>query len=175
MKLSIAKTSHAVVVCALLASGVPSKAGGVQDGDTGREPVTLILTAKTDDGCGQAKLGFVRAMPDGSAASTGFRIPDGHDLVATDIDWLYAGGTPGATQVLLIAIENLADSSKRHLAFESSARLGFDGTGGANEHLVSGFLVSSAARMCVDVTPGPIGPPYRLSSVVVRGYLMASR
>lgn len=175
MKSSIAKILPAVVACVLLARGVPLKADDGQDEVTAREPVTLVLTAKTDDGCGSARLGFVRALPDGSADSTGFRVPEKHVLVVTDIDWLYTGGAPRATQVLLLTVENLADSSKRHLAFESSALLGFDGAGGANEHLVSGFLVSCAARLCVDVTPGPVGPPYRLSSVVVRGYLAPSR
>ena len=137
--------------------------------------VTLVLTANAKSGCGPAKLDFVRVKSDGSSGADVFRIPDGQALIVTDVSWLYSGGGPGLTEVLMVLVENLADPSTRQTVFQSTIRLGVDGVGGATEHLTSGFLVSSAARVCVDVVPGPVGSPLRLSNVVLHGYLVGSR
>jgi hypothetical protein len=141
---------------------------------SGRSLVTLVLTANAKNGCGPAKLDFIRVKPDGSASADAFRIPDGQARIVTDVDWLYSNGGPGLTEVLLVLIESLADSSTRQTVLQSTIRLGVDGAGGASEHSTSGFLVSSSARVCVDVIPGPVGSPLRLSNVVLRGYLVGA-
>ena len=93
-------------------------------------------------------------------------------MVVTDVDWNYHSGAPGLVQVLALVIENLTEASKRQTAFESTIRRGSDGVGGTSEHMTSGFVVSSAARVCVELRNGPIGPPLRLSKVLLRGYLV---
>ena len=49
------------------------------------------------------------------------------------------------------------------------------GEGGASEAMTSGFVVSSAARICPDVIPGPLGPPFGLQHLILRGYLAPDR
>jgi hypothetical protein len=41
--------------------------------------------------------------------------------------------------------------------------------------MTSGFVVSSKARICPDVFPGPHGPPSGLQHLIVRGYLIAEK
>jgi hypothetical protein len=137
--------------------------------------VSLILTSNTKNGCQPGQLDFVRVMPDGSTASGVFRVPEGQALIATDVDWLYVAGNPGQTEVLQVQIENLHDSSVRQTAFQSVVTLGRDGVGGATNHLSTGFMVSSEARVCVNALPGPIGWPTRLSNVVLRGLLVPAQ
>lgn len=144
---------------------------GVPAGDH----VLLEMVAGVRTGCGPAKIDFVRTFPDGGAGAEPFRIPEDRVLVATDVDWYYFDGTPGIVQVLRLFVENLADPEKRRKVFESAAQLNGLGVGGANARMTSGFLVSSDARLCVDVTPGPLGTPLRLSKLLVRGYLVAER
>ena len=166
---------RAIVMSVVLASTTAARAENPPNVVlSDRNLVTLVLTADAKNGCGSAKLDFIRVKPDGSAGTDAFRIPDGQALIVTDVDWLYSSGGPGLTEVLLVLIENLADSSKRQTVFQSTIRLGVDGAGGANEHSTTGFLVSSSARLCVDVIPGPIGSPLRLSNVVLRGYLVGA-
>lgn len=160
---------HIVLLLGLV---VTSKAGdvthlGVRPGDL----VTLEMTSDVKGGCGEAKLDFVRLFPDGTSDLAVFRVPEGRALVVTDLDWHYFSGPPGLVVILSVRLENLADPAKRHRVFESTIRLGADGVGGASEHMTSGFLVSSGARLCVDMINGPIGSPMRLSKVLLRGYL----
>jgi hypothetical protein len=63
--------------------------------------VTLVLTANLKSGCGPAKLDFVRVRADGPAGADAFRVPEGHALIVTDVDWLYASGGPGLTEALM--------------------------------------------------------------------------
>lgn len=173
------KRSFRDFLCAALSAAVligfyiPSGAGaathlGVPVGDL----VTLEMTTGAKNGCGEAKLDFVRVHLDGTTAAAPFRVPEGRALIVTDLDWHYFNGAPGLIVILSILVENLADPTVRHRAVESTVRLGADGVGGASQHLTSGFPVSSRARLCVDVVNGPIGSPIRLSKVLLRGYLV---
>jgi hypothetical protein len=134
-------------------------------------------------GCGAAKLEFVRVLPDGSADSgpggTGYRVPEGKILVVTDVDWQYVHpkGAAGAgkIQVLRLFIENLAKPGQSRRAFESTVTLSNEGEGGTSQSMTSGFVVSSKARICPDVSPGPLGPPSGLQHLIVRGYLIAEK
>ena len=137
-----------------------------------RNLVVLELTAGAKDGCGPLKLDFVRSFPDGTAASEPFRVPPGRVLIVTDVDWHYYSGGPNLVQVLQLAVQNLGDAAKVRRVFESSIRLNTAGVGGTSEHMTTGFALSSQARICADVIPGPLGSPMRLSRILLRGYLV---
>jgi hypothetical protein len=74
--------------------------------------------------------------------------------------------------VLRLVLENLADPKQRRKALDSPVNLNAAGAGGANVSLISGFAVSSGTRICIEVTPGPLGTPMRVSNIVLRGYLV---
>jgi hypothetical protein len=133
--------------------------------------VTLEMAANLASGCGKVKLDFFRVFPDGTSDPKPFRVPAGRALVVTDVDWHYHSGAPGFVAILSVLVENLADPDKRHRAVESVVRLGPDGAGGAGVRMMSGFVVSPAARVCVDLINAPMGSPVRLSRVLLRGYL----
>ena len=163
---------RAIAVAVTFVATVSLWAGEVTRNVPPKDLVTLQMVAGADEGCGPARLEFRRVFPDGASASKVFRIPEGRLLVVTDVDWQYHSGAPGLVQILALVIENLAETFKRHTAFESTIRLGSDGVGGISEHMTSGFVVSSSARICVELRNGPIGPPLRLSRVLLRGYLV---
>ena len=147
------------------------------------EHVTLEVVGGMNGGCGPAKLDFLRVLPDGSfesgAGGLGYRVPEGKLLVITDVDWQYVHPNPGSAagkiQVLRLFIENLSDPSKSRRAFESTLTLSSEGEGGISENMTSGFIVSSAARICPDVFPGPQGPPSGLQHLILRGYLISAK
>ena len=136
-----------------------------------RDLVTLEMITGARDGCADAAVDFVRTLPDGMAAADVFRVPEGRLLVVTDLDWQYLSGPPGSTAILRVMVQNLADKAKRRRVFESTVRIGADGATGASEHMTTGFVVSSHARVCLDLVPGPLGSPLRISKVLMRGYL----
>ena len=47
------------------------------------------------------------------------------------------------------------------------------GPGGTSDAMTTGFVVTSKARVCPDVFPGPQGPPSGLQHLILRGYLIA--
>lgn len=51
--------------------------------------------------------------------------------------------------------------------------LGGLGWGGISEAMTSGIVVSSKARICPDIFPGPTGPPGGFQHLILRGYLIA--
>ena len=134
--------------------------------------VTLEMISGAKEGCGEARLDFRRLFPDGTSSPEVFRIPEGRLLLVTDVDWHYSSGAPGLVQILALIVENRTDQAKRHTSFESTIRLGSDGVGGTSEHLTTGFVISSSARICIELRNGPIGSPLRLSKVLLRGYLI---
>ena len=75
---------------------------------------------------------------------------------------------------LRLMLDNLANvpAGPGERVFESTIVLSQKGEGGASEHMATGFAVSSAARLCPDVTPGPVGPPSGLRHLIVRGYMV---
>jgi len=142
--------------------------------------VVLELVGGLNGGCGPAKLDFMRVLTDGNATGTGgigWRVPAGQALVITDVDWQYVhpqgASSAGKIEVLRLFIENIANSSLTRRAFESTITLSSKGEGGISEAMTSGFVVSSKARICPDVSPGPLGPPSGLQHLILRGYLIA--
>jgi hypothetical protein len=134
--------------------------------------VTLQVITGARNGCGSAKFDVVRVLPDGSSSADPFRVPEGRELIVTELDWYYFNGPPGAMVILSVLAENLRDSGKRSIVFQSPIRLGTDGVGGASERMTSGFGISSSSRLCFDVVNGTVGYPTRLSKMLVRGYLV---
>ena len=154
-----------IVVCASSAAAQTHLARPASD------LVTLEVAGGLIAGCGPAKLDFIRVLPDGKSSGL-FRVPAGQVLVVTDVDWQFAHPTAGGRfQILRLFIENLADPAEKRRVFESTIALSSTGEGGASESMTSGFVVSSAAKLCADVFPGPLGPPSGLQHLIVRGYL----
>jgi len=147
--------------------------------------VVLEAVGGVIGGCEPGGLDFVRVLPDGKLdtvnvnESGAFRIPARKVLVVTDVDWQYVHPDgqqqAGNIQVLRLIIENLATPENRRRAFESTITLSNTGQGGISEHMTSGFIVSSDARICPEVSPGPTGPPYGLQHLIVRGYLAPAK
>ena len=148
-----------------------------------RQHVVLEVVGGLIGGCGPSLLDFVRVLPDGGSkggpGGGGFRVPARHALVITDVDWQYVHpqGAAGAgrIQVLRLFIENLADPNLTRRAFESTITLSSQGEGGISEAMTTGFVVSSKARICPNVFPGPQGPPSGLQHLILRGYLIRGR
>ncbi len=144
------------------------------------EHVTLEIVRGMAEGCGRSLLDFVRVLPDGRTErgkdGLGYRIPDGMAMVVTDVDWQYSHPkheeAAGKAQTLRLFVQNLVDRTQEVRVFESTVVLGSRGEGGVSERMTSGFVVSSAARICPEVVPGPDGPPSGLLHVVLRGYFM---
>jgi len=138
------------------------------------EHVTLEVVGGVIGGCGPTNLDFVRVLPDGTSSDV-FRVPATQVLVVTDVDWQYVhpngAAAAGTIETLRLFIENLTNPSLSRRAFESTVTLSSVGQRGISERMTSGFIVSSAARICPDVFPGPLGPPFGLQHLIVRGYL----
>lgn len=143
------------------------------------EHVTLEVVGGVTGGCGPALNDFVRILPNANietgTGGLGWRVPEGKILVITDVDWQYVHPNhetaAGKVQILRLIIENLADPSQSRRAFDSTITLSSEGEGGISESMTSGFIVSSEARICPDVFPGPQGPPFGLQHLILRGYL----
>ena len=73
--------------------------------------VTLQVISAGRIGCGPAKFDVLQVLPDGTSGTDPFRIPEGRELVITEIDWYYFDGPPGATVILSVLAENLRDAS----------------------------------------------------------------
>lgn len=137
--------------------------------------VTLEAVGGVIGGCGgPANLDFVRVLADGGSSGV-FRVPAGQVFVVTEVDWQYVhpsgAAAAGSIETLRLFIQNLAQPFVQRRAFESTVVLSAVGEGGASATATTGFAVSSAARVCPDVSPGPQGPPSGLQHLIVRGYL----
>jgi hypothetical protein len=149
-------------------------------GQVATDHIVLELVGGMNGGCGPGRLDFVRVLPDGNIQSgpggLGYRIPRRRFLVITDVDWQYVHPThaaaAGTIEILRLFIENLGNPSLSRRAFESTVTLSSRGEGGISESMTSGFVVSSAARICPDLFPGPEGPPFGLQHLILRGYLV---
>ena len=138
--------------------------------------VILALVRGITGGYGPANLDYVRILADGSReAGTGpggqFRVPNGSALVITDVDWQYANEfAPGMMQVFRLFIAPLAGDDKTgSRVFESAVVLGPDRSNGASVAMTAGFVVSSNARIGIDIFPGP---PDGVQHAILRGYLI---
>jgi hypothetical protein len=141
--------------------------------------VVLEVVGGMNEGCGNAQWDFVRNHRDGHSESgpggLGWRVPPRLALVVTDVDWQYAhpdgADAAGMIQILRLFVENLMDGETQR-EFESTLILGSRGEAGISEAMTTGFVVSSKARICPDITPGPEGPPSGLQHLILRGYLI---
>jgi hypothetical protein len=164
---------------------VPSRGPAVRThmGQPASQHVTLEVVTGASNGCGPNGVDFVRTMPDGKLGGI-FRVPKCKLFMVTDVDWQYATHGLFATervQTLRLFLESLADPQESRRVFESTLTLTDVGgepggmAGGTSEHMTSGFVISEEARLCLDVVPGPMGPPGGLQHAIVRGYLMPNR
>jgi len=143
--------------------------------------VVLEIVDGLTGGCGPAQVDFLRNLSDGTREAgpggLGWRVPAGQALVVTDVDWQYVhpqgAAAAGLIEVLRLSIESLAGPGPSGIAFESTIVLSRQGEGGISEAMTTGFVVSSNARICPDINPGPQGPPGGLQHLTVRGYLIA--
>jgi len=116
--------------------------------------VTLEAIGVTDG------LDFIRINADGTREPSAFRVPAGRVFVVTDVDWQYNSGAPQSRQTFRIF-------NRSFRVFESAVILNDSGDGGISEAMTSGFVVSSAGRISVDVSPGG----GVINHIIIRGYL----
>lgn len=142
--------------------------------------VVLEVIGGMNGGC-ESGFDFVRNLPNGEREAgpggLGWRVPVGQALVITDVDWQYVHpqgpAAAGTIEILRLFVEGLADGSDSQREFESTITLSSKGEGGVSEAMTSGIVVSSKARICPDIFPGPTGPPSGLQHLILRGYLIA--
>jgi hypothetical protein len=86
---------------------------------------------------------FFRIYPDGTTATSPFRVPDGQVLVVTDQTFTLVGAFGG---VIFAAIKIINRANPLIAALGPAAALNFSGgAGGATTSLSTGFVVSDAA------------------------------
>ncbi|MBD3392244.1 MAG: hypothetical protein GF418_09270 [Chitinivibrionales bacterium] len=170
----------AVITGMCLMQCAPAVDGQTHIGRSAEEHVTLGLVRGMAEGCGRPLYDFVRILPDGSSLKggdgLGYRIPADRNLIVTDVDWQYThpkrAEAAGKTQVLRLFVQNRSDRTEQARVFESTVTLSSQGEGGASERMTTGFVISSAARICPEVVPGPDGPPSGLLHMILRGYFI---
>jgi hypothetical protein len=129
----------------------------------GRKASEIVNLGGLFDGSGE--IFFLRSLPDGTA--TAFSIPAGKVFVVTDINWQMASGNPGTVVRLALNVKNVANPALLRKVFNATVTLNAGGVAGVNESLGSGFVVSSAAKITVDLT----APTGALEGLLLRGYL----
>ena len=143
-------------------------------GPTSGTPILLSLVGGVNGGCGAGLFEFQRILPDGTSGNI-FRVPAGSNFVVTDLDWSYVSpsgtSTAGTIQTARLFIQNLANPFMQERGMESTITLSNTGQGGTSTNATTGFVVSSKARICPDVFPGPMGPPFGVQHMIVRGFL----
>jgi len=115
--------------------------------------VMLEIVGGLIGGCEPDQTDFVRLLPDGTSGGV-FRVPSGKLLIITDVDWQYNLGGPDQKQTLRLSLENFTTPFMRIRVAESTITLNSSGQGGTSEHMTTGLMVSSAAKICVDASPG---------------------
>jgi len=136
----------------LIACCVPS----VAYGDPQREKDVVMLEAVGASGpCtenGFMGLEFIQNLPDGNPAPfpTTPIPPRGKLLLVTDVDWALNGGDPNSTHVLRLFVVNKA-GPQSFRAMESKIQLDPLGAGATTTSATTGFTMSNAAALCVDV------------------------
>jgi hypothetical protein len=134
------------------------------------EPASTLVTLNGVKVSGGDGWDFRRVMPDGSYASGYYRVPAGKVLVITDVDWQFNSTSSPPHQTLRLWVEKRSNTSVRHKVFESTIRLegtSVDIDGGTSESMRTGFAVSSAGNISVDIWPGG----GNIIDLVLRGYL----
>jgi len=92
---------------------------------------------------------FMRTLPDGT--STTFTVPSGKVLIITDVNWQIESGNPGTVSRLLLRVENLANPIFFRNVYTSVLTLNSGGVNGSNDHLGTGLVVSSAAKITANL------------------------
>ena len=129
----------------------------------GRKASEIVNLSGLFDASGE--IFFLRSLPDGHG--TAFSIPAGKVLVITDVNWHMSSGNPGTVVRLALNVENVANPALFRKVFNATVTLNAGGVAGVNESLGSGFVVSSAAKITVDLT----APTGALEGLMLRGYL----
>lgn len=117
-------------------------------------------------------LEFQRLLPNGLASpfpDTPIP-PQNKRLVVTDVDWQQNGGTPGTTHLLRLFLVNRGGDTPGNRVHEVPMQLDATGAGAVATSATTGFMMSSAAALCLDVLPIGSGEPGILQHVLLRGY-----
>ena len=175
-------TSIVAMALAGAASVAPAGPAASHLGQSPNDHVVLEIIHVGPTGCGSGSFDFARVLPDASydygPTSNGWRVPAGKVLVVTDLDWQYnhPGGAAGAgkREILNVSIVNMTTSMDIRV-MESTIVLDASGEGGTSEAATAGFVVSSAARICVETSPDPAFGGGGINHLLLRGYLMSDR
>ena len=135
--------------------------------------VVLEMVDGLAGGYGPSKVGFVRNLSNGTVAAGGWSIPPGQALLVRDVDWQYIY-LPAANsmQILRLFLVNPASPLAALRVFESAVQLNGKGEGGGTFSMANGCVVAANASIGVDVMPGPMGPPFGLQHLLLRGVLI---
>ena len=120
---------------------------------------------------------FFRIFPDGTSRRPPFRVPDGHFLVVTDVEWRAKKYSDDFTKERSLALYIQLNSSG-FIVFISSPVVIDDSNKaaliGTSEQLTSGFLVGPDVTICPmilnsDRHPGNM--PVEVDRLILRGYI----
>jgi hypothetical protein len=118
---------------------------------------------------------FVRNSATGNRLQA-FVIPKGNVFIGTDVDWQYVSpsgaAAAGHAQTLRLFATPGSPPPPGVRIFETTITLSTVGEGGTSVAASTGAAVDAGAQLCVDVSPGPFGPPSGVQHVVVRGFLV---
>ena len=175
-----------VVGCALIAAAAIASADSTprrlyRPTHVGVAPSDLVVLSGSGGG---SSLKFVQVKPDGTIDTNEYVVPTGYRLVITDVEW--GGQQPfGYATLLRIFAENKATPTTRnvvHLGWSYVTTSG--GTyapGGGSYGLLSGFSISSGARLTADAVnattptasyPAANGSFSYSGLIVLRGYVV---
>jgi hypothetical protein len=165
-----------LLLCSALAACASARTHLRQPSDA----LLVLQAASGDTGCAATTAGFTfrRIFQDGTGALQPFAMPADRSLVVTDVDWQYrhpdGALAAGRRVVLRLFLQNLADPTHQEVVFESTILLNGEGEGGTSEAMTAGFVMTSAAQLCLDTGEEPKGPPFGLQHAILRGYLIRS-
>jgi len=146
-------------------SNPPAKVNGLST-HLGVEP-SAFVALRTNRFVGPTATEFRRLKPDATEDQVTFQIPQGKDLIITDINWYTHSGTPGKCTSILMMEANPGPV----VYFTSLANADGAGEAYTAEHFTSGFRVSVMPVFVLVANPA-CPSPITQGGVNIQGYLV---
>lgn len=146
-----------------------------------RQHVVLTREGGVTGGCGLQESDFFRIHPDGTKDEETFRVPEGHLLVVTDVDWWIAdfqGPIPrpeNSSTYFTLALRHDYGGGRfsEYRVFRDEKREDFQGRLGDSMAMTTGFVVAPDTLICPDAQVNPTRDTDVLRlRVILRGYLI---
>jgi len=173
-----------IAAIGLILLGAQSAPLSAQTAHTGQSPsahVVLTRDPSIPGGCGLQSSEFFRIYSDGTKASTPFRVPSGWLLVITDVDWWLAdfkdSGAANFSLYFELALEHTSGNvTTTYRVFRDVAKTDPQNRLGSSVPMTTGFVVSSASRICPFAQVPDISDTNLLRlDVILRGYLIKAQ